>query len=196
MKKTLIIFAWVACGKSYLTKHQKDYGMEILDADWSDKDWPFDDVPLTHENHLEKALSFVGKVDFILLPLSRRWMAELKKKNIPYLMVLPAVYWKNEKEARLIKQQWFGRIALRDNSFIQENFKDWVKRVEEQFDALFTPDNLDFVDEYAFPTWDVLEQHQYLSDIIKEWYHRKETYPNTYDAYSALVTLHHKEVWR
>ena len=120
MKRTLIISAFPACGKTYLYKNQKNLlfnsnGEKIyysfLDSD-SSKFKKYNGWEKEYINHIEKN---IGNVDFIFISQHEEVLQELKNRQIPFITVAPDnTSWANDKEKRLIKQQWFGRFVLRD----------------------------------------------------------------------------------
>ena len=103
----------------------------------------------------------------------------MDKQGIPYIIVEPDnIIWNDSelpertKERQLIKQQWFGRFVLRDNSHIKD-FLKWLKHIEEIYDERTS---LDFINKHHQLSFFTLNQNQYLSDIIDDLYWKKEHY--------------------
>ncbi len=102
---------------------------------------------------------------------------EIDKRNIPYVIVEPDnLVWnvmespERQKERRLIKQQWFGRFVLRDNSHI-EDFDRWLTHIKDIYDDRT---GHEFLKRHKQKAFFLLKQDQYLSDIIDDLYWKKE----------------------
>lgn len=70
----------------------------------------------------------------------------------------------------IIKQQWFGRFILRDNSHIK-NFSKWLNHMKDIYDERT---GLGFIVKHNPASFFVLKQDQYLSDIIDDLYWKKQ----------------------
>lgn len=184
MKKTLIVSVFAGCGKTWLTQHQEQYGYSVCDSDSSSYEkvngWE------THyiTDILEKAKS--GQYDFVFVCQTESVINEMDKQGIPYVIVEPDnIIWNDSelpertKERQLIKQQWFGRFVLRDNSHIKD-FSKWLKHIEEIYDERTS---LDFINKHHQLSFFTLSQNQYLFDIIDDLYWKKEHY-DFYTIYS------------
>lgn len=104
-------------------------------------------------------------------------MQELNKRNIPFVVIAPDnSEWTSDKERQLIKQQWFGRFLLRDNGHIK-NFNEWLELLRNNYDEWTSIDHLN---KYKPVSFFLLDQNQYISDIIRDLYCKKETYADSY----------------
>lgn len=175
MRKTLIVSVFSGCGKTWLTKHQQQFGYVILDYDSSvyekSKDWAARYVTDLMEQ------VFYEQYDFIFICQTGAVLDELDARGIPYVIVEPDniiwnIYETTERKRirQLIKQQWLGRLVLRDNSHIKD-FPGWFQHIKETYDQ---KTSLDFIDAHQQRAFFLLRQDQYLSDIIDDLYWKKE----------------------
>lgn len=178
MKKTLVISAFSACGKTYLFNNQnrllfRNYEDTIhysfLDSD-SSKFAKYDGWEREYVDQIESAL---GTVDFIFITQHSVVLEELKRRQLRFVMVFPNNLYGSEKEKQLVKQQWFGRIILRDNSFLNEDFNKWFIHLQHKYDTWINEDTINHYNPVSFFT---LNADQYLSDIIEDLYQKKETH--------------------
>ena len=178
-KKTLIISAFPGCGKTHLFLNQAAYGYSIADSDSSKfpkiKDWE-----KTYVDHIEK---YIGNVDFIMFCQYPEVLCELHNRNIPFVVVAPNndETLLSDKERQLIKQQWFGRFILRDNSHIKD-INSWIKELSTNYEKWT---KYEYLMRYKPVSWFPLAEAQYLSDIIRDLYFKKETY-EMYDAGNSI----------
>lgn len=184
MKKTLIVSVFAGCGKTWLTNHQSQFNYTIRDSDSStyekSEGWEKEYI----SDFMEAAKS--GKYDFIFVCQTESVIDEMDRQGIPYVIVEPDnIIWdENETaeralERQLIKQQWFGRFVLRDNSHIKD-FEKWFSHIREIYDDRT---GLDFINRHKQLAFFTLKQNQYLSDIIDDLYWKKERY-DFYTIYS------------
>ena len=124
---------------------------------------------------MKKAKS--GKYDFVFVCQTESVLDELDREGIPYVIVEPDnIVWnefevrERARERQLIKQQWFGRFVLRDNSHIKD-FSKWFNHMKEIYDERTS---LDFINRHHQLSFFTLGQNQYLSDVINELYWKKE----------------------
>lgn len=179
MKRTLIISAFPACGKTYLYKNQntlqfnscgKKIHYSFSDSD-SSKFPKRDGWEIEYVDHIEKK---IGAVDFVFISQHENVLKELQNRSIPFVTVAPDnSEWLSEKERMLIKQQWFGRFILRDNSHIADDLNTWINRKMEDYDKQTSIEHLTKYNPVSFFT---LNENQYLSDIIEDLFWKKETY--------------------
>ncbi len=180
--KTMIISAFAGCGKTYLFNEQ-DWIMfntvterkhfSFLDSDSS----KFEKEPNWVEKYIEHIKSKIGTVDFIFVANHDCVLQALKESGMPFVVVTPDNSpWLSEKERQLIKQQWFGRFVLRDNSHIS-NFSEWLEHLKDRYDV---KTSLEHVEKYNPVSHFTLKENQYLSDIIEDLYWKKETHPELY----------------
>ena len=102
---------------------------------------------------------------------------EMDRQKIPYVIVEPDnIVWNEQeskeraKERQIIKQQWFGRFILRDNSHIK-NFSKWLNHMKDIYDERT---GLGFIVKHNPVSFFVLKQNQYLSYIIDDLYWKKQ----------------------
>ena len=98
-----------------------------------------------------------GKYDFIFVCQTESVIDEMDRQKIPYVIVEPDnIVWNEQeskeraKERQIIKQQWFGRFILRDNSHIK-NFSKWLNHMKDIYDErtglgfILTPPTIEIV---------------------------------------------------
>lgn len=179
MKKTLIISAFPACGKTFLYKNQEQLlfksqdGLQIhysfLDSD-SSKFKKYDGWEKEYVNHIEEN---IGKVDFIFISQHDVVLQEIANRGLPFVTVGPEnLPWTTNENKMLTKQQWFGRFVLRDNTHIA-NFMDWIKKLSENYDNWTS---IQQQTKYGPIEFFSLGANQYLSNIIEELYYKKEIF--------------------
>lgn len=161
--KTIIVSAFPGCGKTYLYANQDKYGYKIIDSDSS----KFEKYDGWEKEYVDYISSNIGKYDFIFVSKHPVVLNELNNRKIPFVMVSPdnsdAL---SEKERQLIKQQWFGRFILRDNSHIKD-FDRWIKRQIEHYDERTSYKHLTLYNPIKVI---LLKENEYLSDKIDELY--------------------------
>lgn len=184
MKRTMIISVFAGCGKTWLAQNQEQYNYTIRDSDSSTyakvKGWESAYV----KDVVEQANT--GQYDFIFICQTEAVINEMDKEYIKYTVVEPDnIVW-NEYETKerarqrqLIKQQWIGRLVLRDNSHIAD-FPKWLRHINQIYDDRT---GFEFFNKHNQVSLHTLDQNQYLSDIIDDLYWKKEHY----DMYVANV---------
>lgn len=161
--KTLIVSAFPGCGKTYLYQHQADIGYCIIDVDSS----KFKDNNCWEVHYVNYIENCIGKFDFILVSQHDEVLLELKKRNLPFVTVAPDNSLEiSEKEKQLIKQQWFGRFVLRDNSHIIK-LNVWLTKLNTNYDTWTNPE---YLKQFSPLRHYTLKAHQYLDDIIEHIY--------------------------
>ena len=179
---TMMISAFAGCGKTYLFNEQHrmqfSYNEEtkyysFLDSDSS----KFEKEPNWVDTYMDHIKSKIGTVDFIFVANHDCVLQALKESGLPFVVVTPDNSpWLDNKERQLIKQQWFGRFVLRDNSHITD-FPAWLNHLKERYDVKTSPDHIAKFNPVAHFT---LKEDQYLSDIIQDLDWKKETYLERY----------------
>lgn len=175
MSKTLIVSVFTGCGKTWISKHSDQFGYTMRDSDSSSyekiKGWEKQYVA----DVLKQAQS--GQYDFVFVCQTEVVLDEMDRQKVPYVIVEPNnIIWNKEEpkeyavQRQLIKQQWFGRIVLWDNSHIAD-FEQWFEHIKEIYDERTSLEFLSRHNQIAFFT---LNQNQYLSDIINDLYWKKE----------------------
>ena len=180
-KKTLIVCVFPGCGKTWLVEHQKQFGYAMYEEDSShykkEDGWELRYLL----NVMAKSKS--GLYDFIFIDQEESILDEMDCRGIPYVIVEPdnIIYNnsldeppKRKKERQLIKQQWMGRLVLK-NSDDMDDSTNWsrIKYIKKAYDD---KTSLDFVDRHRQVSFFTLNQDQYLSDIIDDLYWKKEHY--------------------
>ena len=182
-KNTMIISAFPACGKTYLYRNQntllfktgpnKLESLSFLDSD-SSKFAKTDDWEKRYVDHIESKL---GTVDFLFISQHDGVLNELSNRGIPFVVVVPNnMHWEDESKRILIKQQWFGRFVLRDNSHIKD-LDRWMQLLKDNYDNWTSLEN---IEKHKPVEFFVLEENQYLKDIIMNLYIKKEYHPDIY----------------
>ena len=162
MRRTMVVSVFAGCGKTWLTNHQNQYGYSMRDSDSSTYEktagWEKEYI----NSFMEEAKS--GKYDFIFVCQTESVIDEMD------------IVWNEQeskeraKERQIIKQQWFGRFILRDNSHIK-NFSKWLNHMKDIYDERT---GLGFIVKHNSASFFVLKQDQYLSDIIDDLYWKKQ----------------------
>ncbi len=176
--KTMLISAFPACGKTYLYENQNVLKFRYFGEN---EKFTFDDSDSSHykkregweKDYVDAIEQKIGTVDFLFISQHENVLQELKTRNIPFVVVAPDnSEWISDKEKKLIKQQWFGRFILRDNSHIK-NFNEWLNLLKNNYDKWTTIEHLTKYDPVSFF---LLKENEYISDIIEDLYYKKENY--------------------
>lgn len=130
MKKTKIISAFPACGKTYVFENFND--KVILDSDSSKFSWVMvanqkvrnPDFP---QNYIRYIKENIGKADYILVSTHENVRRALKDAEIDFYLVYPD---------RNLKEEWIGRCFLRGNRenfcwLIADNWDNWIDQLEQ-----------------------------------------------------------------
>ena len=158
--KNLIVSTFPACGKTYLANHQNDFNYNIIDADSlmfkGENNWK--------EKYANYIITCLEKFDIVLITQQFDVLDLLTEKKQHFITVAP----KNEKymsskEKQIIKQQWFGRFYLRDNSQIKD-LNSWMKKIEINYDKWTNPE---IILKHGSMAHFSLDQNEYLTDIIE-----------------------------
>ncbi|MEE1255992.1 MAG: hypothetical protein UHN47_05720 [Lachnospiraceae bacterium] len=180
---TMIISAFAGCGKTYL--FEKQCQLQFRDSNGYEKCYSFLDSDSSKfekkENwvnmYIEHIKSKIGTVDFIFVANHDCVLQALKESGLPFVVVTPDNSpWLNNKERQLIKQQWFGRFVLRDNSHISD-FQVWLEHLKDRYDE---KTSLEHIAQYNPVAHFTLKENQYLSDIIEDLYWKKERHSKQY----------------
>lgn len=158
-KKTKVIAAYPACGKSYFTENVKDYfdgeNPIILDSDSSLFSWIYEngektdkrnpDFPENYINHIKEN---IGKADIIFVSSHSVVRKALGDNKIKFTLVVPKKNCLNE---------WMIRYINRgnDDDFINvqiDNWDKWLNEIDEE--------------KGTYSKLVKLEQRQYISDVI------------------------------
>lgn len=130
MKKTKIISAFPACGKTYVFENFND--KVILDSDSSKFSWVMvanqkvrnPDIP---QNYIRYIKENIGKADYILVSTHENVRRALEDAEIDFYLVYPD---------RNLKEEWIGRCFLRGNRenfcwLIADNWDNWIDQLEQ-----------------------------------------------------------------
>ena len=130
MKKTKIISAFPACGKTYVFENFND--KVILDSDSSKFSWVMvanqkvrnPDFP---QNYIRYIKENIGKADYILVSTHENVRRTLEDAEIDFYLVYPD---------RNLKEEWIGRCFLRGNRenfcwLIADNWDNWIDQLEQ-----------------------------------------------------------------
>ena len=168
LKKTKIISAFPACGKTYAFEKLNNNGYIVLDSDSSQFSWIERDIldgnkikvrnPEFPDNYIQHVKENIGNVDYIFVSSHKEVRDALIKNNLYFTLVYPG---------RKMKAEWVGRCFLRgsDEKFcrtIADNWDKWIDEMEATGDCdrwiLGGDDNID-------P--DCLERYLYLEELIE-----------------------------
>lgn len=164
---TLIVSAFPECGKTYVYKNQDSFGYKVMDSDSS----TFTKHENWEEEYVKHIKSNLGKFDFIFIAQYPKVLELLHKDSIPFVVVAPDNRKElSEEERMLIKQQWFGRFVLRDNSHIKD-LNRWIELLKNNYDLWTSVESLskNHPDELI-----LLKENEYLSNRIEYLYALKE----------------------
>lgn len=174
--KTMIVSAFPGCGKTYLGENQDKLEFNFKGEK---RKFSFLDSDSSHykkhdgweKEYIDDIETKLGTVDFIFISQHDKVLEELDSRKIPFVTVTPNNSESiSEEERKLIKQQWFGRFVLRDNSHIY-NFTDWLESLKKNYDAWTSVDELV---KYHPQKLYLLKENEYISNIIEELYYDKE----------------------
>lgn len=135
IKKTIIVSAFPACGKSYF-HNKENTGYKTVDSDSSLFSWILDPYgqstgvrdPRFPGNYIDHIKSKIGEVDFIFVSSHDEVRQALEDNDLCYAIVQPSP---------TLKAEWIGRCWLRGspNSFlgvIDNNWEQWTSIIESQ----------------------------------------------------------------
>lgn len=166
-KKTIVISAFYACGKTYACDLLTKEGYKVLDSDSSKFSWlsPKESQVIAYkngdintakytfrnsefpQNYISHIKENIGKVDYIFVSSHKEVRDALIENNIPFSVVYP------NKD---FKAEWIGRCFLRGSkdAFCNTLAKNWDKLLDEiEKDAesdQFTPYELDVWMPYLY----------------------------------------------
>ena len=135
MRKTFVISAFPACGKSYCYNNYQDE-FSMLDSDSSDFSWIKDAKgentkvrnPEFPNNYMEHIKRNIGSVDIIFVSSHEAVRKALSENNIDTVIVYPN---KN------LKKEWIRRFENRGNDkefidFISNNWDNFINDIENE----------------------------------------------------------------
>ena len=157
----IIISCFPGCGKTYLSQNA-DYISKIIDLESADytiqKDWP--------QNYFNAIISLLETYEIILISQHEEILELLNLNHVPFYIVAPNNSdMISDKKRNIIKQQWFGRFFLRDNSHIKNS-----TGIEQWFDLLLANYNkwtsIQHLQKHHPSKIFLLDESEYLADII------------------------------
>lgn len=159
--KTVIVSAFPGCGKTYVYRNQDTLNLRVLDSDSS----KFEKYSGWESDYVDHICSNLGKYNFIFVVQYPEVLKELSDRNIDFIVVAPDNSKElSDKERQLIKQQWFGRFVLRDNSHIKD-FEQWIERVSDNYDKWTSYEHLTL---HKPKKCILLKENEYLVDRIND----------------------------
>lgn len=117
------------CCETRLVKNQEQFTFTMRDSDSSSYE-KTNNWPTNYVNDIMDEIK-TWEFDFIFIYQTERVIDALDRRSIPYVIVEPdnmtyrADRSDRKEKRQLVKQQWFGRFALRDNSHIAD-FPGWL----------------------------------------------------------------------
>ncbi len=175
--KTCIISTFPACGVTHLCEHgmgipinaQGDVriikAIEAKMLDYRGTDAQVSDF-------VNQVVNSRGTVDFIFIPFYEEVLAELNKRGIPFVVVMPDnLNWHTDRDRQIVKQQWLGRMLLSGHS------AEFIKNMMDSYDILTSSKR--FM-QYNPAMYFTLKENQYIRDILEYIFIRKEAYPEVY----------------
>lgn len=158
MKKTKIISAFPACGKTYAFEKLNENGYKILDSDSSKFSWMIEDNgikvrnPEFPSNYIQHIKENIGKADYIFVSSHKEVRDALIENNIHFTLVYPD---------RNMKAEWIGRIFLRGSGekfcqLIANNWDSWIDEMEEVE-----------CDKWILGDKESIDKYYYLGELIE-----------------------------
>lgn len=133
MKKTRIIAAFPATGKSTLSKTNPDKYLDLDSSSFSklENGSPNPEFP---NNYIEAIKGYVGKVDYILVSTHDVVRQALHDAELCWSLVLPKTN---------LKAEWIGRCYIRGNEShyidnLMLNWDSWVQMDPDQWSCAVT----------------------------------------------------------
>ena len=112
-------------------------------------------------------MNWLGIVDFILVSQQDKVLKELNSRGLPFITIIPNNSSSiSARKRQIIKQQWFGRFILRNNSHIK-NLEKWILKLLCNYEAWT---NIDHIMSFRPLVNICLDDNEYLSDKIDEIY--------------------------
>lgn len=163
-KKTIVISAFPACGKTYAFEKLNENGYKVLDSDSSKFSWCYDYDPANSDriekyrnpefpkNYIQHIKENIGKVDYIFVSSHKEVRDALIEHNIPFKLVYPY---------RSLKAEWIGRCFLRGSgeAFCNKLAKNWDKWLDEIEDTDSDLCDLYELDEYFPNLYDLIKHN-------------------------------------
>jgi hypothetical protein len=157
----IIVSCFPGCGKTYLCE-KVICTSKIIDLDAANysiqKEWP--------RNYFNAIISLLDAYEIILISQHEEILELLNLNRFPFYIVAPNNSdMISDKKRHLIKQQWFGRFFLRDNSHIKNttNIEQWFDLLLLNYDKWTSIEHLR---KYQPDKIILLDETEYLADII------------------------------
>lgn len=152
----IIVCAFPGCGKTFAAEQLELKDYKLLDSDTS----TWEKVEGWEEKYVDSVEENLKHYDIVFAPMHNNLRKIFQERNLPFVVVSPH-YGDNEREHLLIKQQWFGRLALRDNSFLGERLQSWWEMMVKNYDGWVSMKNLGLYNPKHII---LLNQNEYLGD--------------------------------
>ena len=187
MRKTFIISAFPACGKTYAAKYLSERGVNVLDSDSSKFSWITDENgnkvrnPRFIEEYIAHIKENIGKVDLILVSSHETVRLALQENHIGYIFVCPDVN---------LKEQWIGSCFLRGNTpefcrNLADHWEEWINKKVGSSEKREVLTN-DWGDVYLL---------ELLDTIAEGAFHDKHRQENAFVTWSVLNKLEDKDAY-
>lgn len=179
---TMIISAFPACGKTYLYENQSTLDFKYLGEEkkftFCDSDSSqYEKTEGWEKRYVDDIELKLGTLDFLFISQHENVLRELNNRDIPFVVISPDnADWVSASDRQLVKQQWFGRFILRDNSHIKD-FNSWLSLLKDNYDKWTS---VEHITKYNPVSFFLLKENQYISDVIEDLYWKKETYTEHY----------------
>lgn len=124
---TLIISAFPGCGKTYYFNHHRD-GIKVLDSDSSQFSWIYHEDgtkernPEFPDNYIRHIKENMDKQDIIFVS-SHEQVRQALYGNVPFVLVFPVAYMKDEWRKRLIDRG----SPIEFVKLIMDNWDNWIR---------------------------------------------------------------------
>ena len=137
-KKTIVISAFPACGKSYTYKNFNGKPYTMIDSDSSKFSWIYENGVKTDKrnpNFIEDYISHIkeniGKVDVIFVSSHAEVRKALRDNNIKYFMIYPSLEMKDEMLRRMKERGNDEKFIEFQNTHYEEFITSVVEEIED-----------------------------------------------------------------
>ena len=157
MKKTKIISAFPACGKTYAFEKLNEKGYKILDSDSSQFSWCYDYDP-TNSDQIEEYRNPEFPSNYIQQFV---YFFESSHKEVREALIENGIYFTLVYPDRSMKAEWIGRCFLRGSGekfcqLIADNWDKWINEMEEVE-----------CDKWILGDKESIDRYYYLGELIE-----------------------------